>query len=386
MKYELKKMLGIKQFKYLIIISFTIPFIVTMYFIHNYEGYTIKNNEVEYVEGYEGIKNTINLEKKQQGYLDSEKIEKPLAYIKENYENEKVISLAEAKFPGYFSILSGAYVSNLYANNGIMNARPNTFYTNVDNRCMERFNQYSRSRIQGYIDRIQKPFYKGVTSTWVLSFKIMYVSIICVMIFTVLLNSMMFSIEKEMEMEYMYKNIEGGKLKMIKKNKLLTSMGIVSIIFIMSVIASILPLIVTGFDGFRSSLQVLPMMVTSLYPWSVGESFLIYILICYTNVLLVMMVTQCIDYLLKNKLSTILIMLSILFIIFQFKSYFLTDNTENWIMYIPVISVDFLRYMRMLPSLIGNIPILVIVNILILFVVEFIYFGIDFLKLKTKNT
>lgn len=272
MIFELKKWWGYSVVKILIVLVLISPFFMTIHFINGYKDFTQSNNEIVEVYGYNALKNNLKNKEIEYNPLTNEKLNDALLYLQKFWEKENAYALMEVNYPGYYSVLYEAYQSTLYgeSQNIMSSGNEDSFYTEVENRRKEKLISQSKKEIdistENYLKNqsknIEKPFIMGEYSSWMILIKSLYLNFLILMFIIVVFGAVVFSIDKETNMDLVLYNSQGGVEK-LRRKKLMSFLivQIISALYLLSISVSILFLL----EGLRHniSIQVLPQFLTS---------------------------------------------------------------------------------------------------------------------------
>lgn len=331
MIYEWKKWWGIPIIKYLCMIIVICPIFSVVHFINGYETYIVLEDQIVEISGYKAFKSYVHNKKNQSHLLTEKCSEQALHYMQENWEKENIYSQMEVKYPGYFSVLYGAYQSQLYGEKeNIMDKKnKSSFYQAVAKRREEKLiierNGKVDKGLKDYVmnqgKRIQIPFTMGERGSWIILIKSLYLSFLILSFICVIWGAVVFSIDKDQKMDFVLYNTKDVIKKLRKiKIQLFLSIQLISISYIVGICSSILLLM----GGLKEeiSIQVLPHFLTSIYHWNMREFMIVYILVATLGILTFTYFISIISDVFKNYISSTLVgsLFPFLFVFFKNKS------------------------------------------------------------------
>lgn len=388
MIYELKKILGISIIKYVIVALIILPIFTTLYFIFDFEGYTYSGNNIEVVSGFKAF-NIVSEREKNSGVITYEKMNSALNFFKENSEDEHLYEKMEVKYPNYFNLIFGAYKSKVKSDEkDFLSYDPVKFYDKIKERQIERVEMLLNRKLElkeknQYVklsEKIKVPFENGTVSPWVISLKAMYVNYFILLFALLVFGSIIFSIDVDSEMEYLFDSFSKKGILKLKYRKLIMYNILIFCMFLVITVSSLIPVILNKFSGYNLNIQLLPNITSSLYNWSLCGAIFWYAFISYSIIFLVSNFILLLDYIFRNKYFTIIIGTVFLVGMYIINDLMKSNNLSTLYYLNPIFGINMIDVFLSLPYFIANIPVLFIVNVLISIVLLIIYFSLDYKK------
>lgn len=160
-------------------------------------------------------------------------------------------------------------------------------------------------------ENIEKPYIIGAASPWGTLFQALYVSLFLLLFLISIWGAVVFSIEKECNMEKIL-FVEGSGKEKVRNSKILSFVLFSALMFIYTILVCILPIMYFTRFGQNISVQSMPGFITFLQNWKVHKLLSIYIIVAMFSILSWAIITSVVSDFIKNNLLSWVILLSIL--------------------------------------------------------------------------
>lgn len=332
---ELKKWTKYKLFYIIIVISLLLPIFAIANSINNYEGYFNEGNKIVEMHGLDGLRKSIDQNKVKA--LDLDEMTSAIKYYQKNKDDRKIEIKMEAIYPNLTNLMFGAFQSKINSSKyNVLNTEDGRmFYESVKQRSIENLimdgNKESEaiSYVNKMFGKIDKPYVVGDPSPWVILFRALYASLFFLFFIISIWGAVVFSIEKECNMEKVL-FVEGSGKEKVRNSKILSFILFSMLMYIYTMLACILPIMYLIGFGQNISVQSIPGFINFLQNWKVHKLLFVYIIITIFSVLSWTMITSIVsDFIKNNVLSWVSLLSFLIIILFFIRSKFLI----SYIMY-----------------------------------------------------
>lgn len=258
------------------------------------------------------------------GELSINKLNEVLNHYKSIPGSDTAYLESDIKYPGVISLLSDAYSpgnsSEIRNLNKIGNV--NDFYNRnitkiesiLDNSPKD-YKSWERDEILKKAESIDIPFVIDFSTQWVKVYSSLTVIFIIISLSAILIGSILFSYEKEKNMDIILATLGKKKLQTIGKDKVLALLSFLTIEFLISVlIISAIIFSTTGINGWSSQVQI--KYFTSIYNLTFGGAYLLFIFMAWISLLAIGTLIAAINALMQKSYPSLVIGFLIAFIPF----------------------------------------------------------------------
>lgn len=359
MIYEFKKINQNKIITLLSLLCIFISIIFPLIFINGYETYDYSSGKEVAIHGLEGLNYKKNQVKKISGYIDQKFIKSIFEYADEfPSDNDLDYMKTEQRFPGMYYYLKNAYspygqeasfsFKDIEVNNTLTDAQKNKIKSMMYATGNSPYSTEEEIKILNFIENNKSPIKYDFADQWPIIIKSLIFSYYSIVILAIVMSSRLFSVENNTNMDKIIIQTNTKMRHRITSNKLKMFYGyIFGIYLICTLIILAIVIIPTGTDGLWSRIQVTPDLFISMYPWTIGEMLIKYIVEAFMCICAIGGVGILINSITRDEIGTI--MLAIFFCVFPFllKSPILrTNNFAMRLLYFfPISGVNVLNYL-----------------------------------------
>lgn len=296
MYLEMKKFYKSSVVLVLLVLALLLSVVMPIVFISDYESYDYSTGKEVASAGLNGIKEKKKQVKQITGILETKKLNEALTLYQSIPDEEKAYAKVQENYPELVRFLKEAYApfgeKAIFSLNGISNA--DDFYDRAMPQIKSRINSYGENylspaetmEVAKRIKAIETPYQYAFMDHWTIVFKSLTFVYGFIVLATFLISSQLFSYEKEKDMDLILTPMGKKKLLLVGYNKMLALIVYLTAEFIMC--STVVCSIVFGtaeVSGWNCPLQILPDFFTVVYNWSIGDLFILSLMISWLCIL-----------------------------------------------------------------------------------------------------
>lgn len=357
---EMKKFYKTSAVLILLVLALLLSIVMPFVFIYDYECYDYKTGKEVVMKGIKGINERKEQVKATTGILETKQLNEAIALYKSLSSEEEAYRQVEKKYPEMFRFLKEAYApygeEGSFAISSILSA--DDFYNRDIFQINSRLtaigeNDLTKAEMQNILEKsktIEKPYLYEFADQWTILFKSLIFVYAIIAFSGVLISSQLFSYEKEKDMDLILKSIGKKRLIRIGHKKMLAMVIYLSLEFIVcSTIVAAIVFSISGVSGWNSPLQILPTFFTSIYNWSIGNMFLVSLVISWLSITSIAIVGAFINSFFQKTYLSLIISASLMLLplCLRFSDYVTTFAKK--ILYVhPTNGISILSYIQSL--------------------------------------